>query len=243
MKRIFICHSYYHLLISYLFSQYYSFQNNIVIFCDDNKKFYREIKNFEIIKIDESKEFKDKLLSIRTYCYLPKFLKLFFRKKFIRKLDNISQLKFKKTFDEVYIFNDSSYLLLEILNWDVKKYIYIEDGLRTYDKYNFLLFNKVLYQIFKLPSLFRDGRSSIFSRIYCSRINELDKIQKNKAISFDLNFLLENVNITPFENLLGLRGLPRNFVYNSVLLITQPLYKDGILKSESDKISLYSDAR
>ena len=241
--NLFICHTHFHLMVSII--KVYANPNSkySFILCDqlNNRKNIKDalIKITNVSKVFLVEDgYTGKLLKKEEQNNF-KFFNLFKRKKRVDNLFNF-QINFADI-NNTYVFNDSSTFFLfyfDKVNSDIHL---IEDGFRFYNKLHFGSLNRLLFKIFRLPSLYPDGRSNLLTSIECFHPEKLGFYRKLKSQKLSLN-TLPGILSTPnnvFEKIYKLSK-----IFNDtdkiidVLLITQPLSEDGII-TERRKINIY----
>lgn len=247
-KELYICHTYYHLLISIVKNIRKKGQNDLAIECRDNKvarnnrKILKKLKEKNIFKeihiLDYSNpKGESRYSEIR---YIVKGLKtIFFRvRKFIKK----QKIDFKE-YDEIFIFNDEM-IYGKILNLLKIRYNIIEDGLNSLKNNTALISKKhsgikkiLKTKVFKIPLLAESK--------YIKTIEVNDKngvyLDKDKLIEIPRKELFHSLNSDEKKEICDIFMTEFNVKkYNGYsILIPQPFCDDRILKNELEQINLY----
>lgn len=244
--NLYICHSYYHLLIAVI-KQLKSDTNSDVIlstiftnnFLANDTNLIRRLKKSNlfnnVIIVDYSKEevikikHLDSLNRIRLGC------------KFIRK----KEVDFSK-YKEIYIFNDGT-LMGYILNKLKIRYNFLEDGMDGFkDKYKNFFGSKKFSIKKKIRKFFKVYGIAESPYIKTIEVNDKEDlcINHSKIIEWSKKDVFLNLNSIEKEEILKIFISQYNdlkFFPNSVLILTQPFFESGIFKTEQEKINLYKE--
>lgn len=240
MKKIFICHTEYHVLITLIKSINNKEKNDIVLYgtLKDIDRMYKKLKGLEVFDNIYCFSYKD----IEEIEKIPATRNIFLRrkrlKKKIRESYNLDFLNNK----EIYIFNDSSiigmYLRMKEINYHI-----IEDGLDCYQKierhYNF---KGIKY---KLRIITNDITCSFGSSKYVQTIEvnskkNIDLFFKEKLIEVPRKEMFAKLEKEEREKIINVfLDAPLNLQGEISLLITQPLYKDGFLDNKEQQVEMY----
>lgn len=236
--NLYICETYYHLLIALIKNITEKGKNDLIVSSKltNDEEIYNNVKDSKIFR------------NIYKFKYTQKELEN--RKSRIRFVKNIILLiKMKKDnflnffqYEKIFLFNDNE-LYGKYLNYYKIHYNLLEDGKDCFrnnsiywHKENYIK-KKIKEKIFRLyklgDSIYADSvevnnKSGV--KLRCKNIIEkprkelfLSLNQKDKNNIF--NIFIKDFKIDKFNN--------------CNLLITQPLSEDGYLKSEKDKIEMY----
>ncbi|MCI6272312.1 MAG: glycosyltransferase family 52 protein [Erysipelotrichaceae bacterium] len=227
MKDIYICFTLYHLMITIL--KIDTSKNNVLVLMDS-------IYNAENLKDDILK------LKIFKNIYVLKDRKYY--SKFPIYSNSVkSELNFLKS-NNVYIFNDYSFIG-EFLHRNKIKYHLIEDGYNSF-KYDFLNPSDSFY--YKLKCFFLNktkfkGYSRFCIDIEVNDLNDLPSDNRNnKFLELPRKVLFEkqyNDKKNIIDNIFNVHNV--SLEENSILILTQPLFKDGLVESEDEQFAIYND--
>lgn len=242
MKKIYICHTEYHVLITLIKNINNSKEKNDIVLYGTLKnvnKVYKKIKEtdlFDNVYIFNYRDTEEVEKIPETKNVILRRIRL---KKWIKEKYNFDFLKNK----EVYIFNDNSligmFLRLSKINYNI-----IEDG---YDCYKHIErhydFNGIKY---KIKILINDITNSFGTSKYVKQIevNSLEGINlsfKNKFIEKPRKEIFDKLDNKQKKIIIDVfLDKPLDLSNKEVsLLITQPLYKDGFLDNEEQQIKMY----
>ncbi len=242
MKKIFICHTEYHVLITLIknMQDTNAQKNDIVLYgtLKEIDKLYKKIKLLELFDNIYLFNYKD----TEEIEKIPATRNIFLRrrrlKRRIREAYNLDFLVNK----EVYIFNDNSiigiYLRMQKMNYHI-----IEDGLDCYKNierhYNF----KGLK--YKLRILTNDitcsfGTSKYVQNIEVNSKKDIDVFFKDKFIEVPRSELFSKLEKDEKEKIIEVfLDKPLNLKGEVSILLTQPLYKDEFLSNEKQQMEMY----
>lgn len=245
LVNLYICHTYYHLLISIIKQVKCNIVSDIIISSDfynvnliNDVTLINRLRNSNIFRNVIISDFsKDENLKMK---HLDNLNRVRLGYKYRRK----KEYNFSK-YNEIYIFNDAT-LMGHILNKQKVKYNLIEDGMDCFKiKYNGFRNKKITIKnrILRLFNVYGMAESS---RIKSIEVNDKQNLTvehcdilecpKHKLFS-SLNDkekqLVFNIFVDQHNNLQELA--------DGVLILTQPLNEDKICGSEEDKINIYKD--
>lgn len=242
MKKIYICHTEYHVLISLIKNiTEERGKNDIVLYgtLKNINKIYNGIKKTDIFDNIYLFDYKD----IEEVEKIPATRNVILRrirlKKCLKEKYNFDFLKNK----EVYIFNDNS-LIGMFLRLSKTNYNLIEDG---YDCYKHIErhydFNGIKY---KIKILINDitnsfGTSKYVKKIEVNSLQGINVFFKEKFFEVPRKEMFNSLNSEQRKTIINVfLDTPLNFKNQDVsILITQPLYKDGFLDNEEQQIKMY----
>lgn len=242
MKKIYICHTEYHVLISLIKNINESKgKNDIVLYgtLKNINKVYKKIKQTDLFDNIYLFDYKDTEEVEKIPATKNVILRRIRLKKWIKEKYNFDFLKNK----EVYIFNDNSiigmFLRLSEINYNI-----IEDGYDCYKHierhYNF---NGIKY---KIKILINDitnsfGTSKYVKQIEVNSLQGINVFFKDKFIEVPRKEMFDKLNDEQKKTIINVfLDAPLNLKNQEVsLLITQPLYKDGFLDDEEQQIKMY----
>lgn len=245
MKKIFICHTYYHVLISLVKTLKcpndecdiflsYTWKNEQLL---NDKKILENLRKSDIFKKIIVGNFMSNELNIIKKNQKNTYIKKY---KFIKKFQKNIPYNLKE-YDEIYIFNDNSPIGLYLIYSRIY-YNLLEDGTDCYINNQNIINQKLSIRkiIKKIMKVYELGESKYAKSIEvnCKKgiflknknivenqkkkmINSLTDDEKSKVI----NIFIENNKI---ETLNG-----------KTLIITQPLSEDKILENEEEKKFIY----
>ncbi|GAB6168242.1 glycosyltransferase family 52 protein [Clostridium carnis] len=245
MKKLYICHTVYHVYIMLLKEIK---KNNVIDIIlidsipkyDELKKKLLETKRFNNVQVIEEKNID---INIASNNLLKKLSK---NKEIYKRVYNHINFNYNE-YDEIYIFNDWTKVGYYLITGKIK-YNLIEDGLDSLtiiDKQANIdksIKGKIL-NFFDL-NILPFGQSKYAKSIEVNSLKEL-KIPKNKVVELPRENLVEqlteedkkfiyNIFIDNIRTIDTLKKSP-----NINLILTQPLYKDNLVKSEKKQIEIY----
>lgn len=243
MKKIFICHTEYHVLISVVknIKNATNEKNDIVLYgtLNDIDKIYNKIKESDLFDNVYVFNYKD----TEEIDKLPETKNIILRRKILKNMIRTSyDLNFLNG-KEIYIFNDNSligiYLRMNKMNYNI-----IEDGLNCYKNIErHYKFNSLKY---KVKILVNDLTCSFGSSKYAKTIEvnskkDIKVFFKDKLIEIPRKEIFEALKENEKEKIVNIfLDEPLNLKNTEVsLLITQPLYKDGFLNDKKQQIDMY----
>ena len=240
---VYICITYYHLLVSLAKNIKLKQQNDLVL-CEEvidnvlisNKELIQSIidsgifRNIYLFDFSKNNYKKD----------MNKIIKFYKKTKRMISIKNQKIVDFKK-YRHIYIFNDATSCGM-YLNMNKFKYRLLEDGTNNYTMYKprtFLTAKEKFRNAlgFKFPVL---ATSEYIEYIEVNQIEGV--IIKNKKLKeFSKKKLFDLLNEDEKNKIF--RIFIKNFndkqFKNSALLITQPLSEDMIVQNEMQKVSIY----
>ena len=243
-KDVYICHTYYHVLISVILQLKNKNKSDIIIAADTeenillkDKRLLSNLKNSNlfnnVITFDHSSEINKGLLFDIKYAFL------------INKLYKDNKYEFDK-YREVYIFNEQT-IIGTILNRQKIFYTILEDGRDCYKTKYSKIFNrkkgKLRKKVKEIVGMYDIASSPFIKNIIVNDKNDLlinnkNIIEKPKKDLFnsltkkEKNIIL-NIFINDSDNILKLE--------DSVLIITQPLNEQNFCETEEEKVELYKE--
>ena len=246
-KYLFICNTYYHILIAIIKTLLSGIDSSIFISNSwndrsifDDKKFIKRLKETNIFRnvicFDIYEEYSN-LINIDKK--INNIIKYYMIRDSNKKFENILN-----KFDKIYLFNDTTFIG-RIVNLQNIKYYLIEDGLDCYKNNRDIIISKNdLYHFFRkkilgMPdmgcsqnviSIEVNDKEDIF--IHDKDIIELPRTELFSRVSREDKKSIVNIFIP---------DLDYNGINNLSLLITQPLYQDDIICSEDEQINLYQN--
>lgn len=239
-SELYICNTYYHLLISLIKClrsknkctiMLSSDIKNQCLFQDENLKSRIENSKIcdQVIVFNHSdKEIKLNKNKIAKVIYIMKCAKNY-------------NLQLRK-YDDIYIFYETC-LIGRILNLNNIKYNLIEDGTDFYKKNSHRLIVKRNFKnlVRKIIKFYPFATSPNIKSIEVNDRSGLENIGYN-LIEVPKKSLLDSLTMVEKEKIINIflpNGLPKFKRDNVDLLITQPLSEDRILSNEKTKIELY----
>lgn len=243
MKKIYICHTEYHVLIALIknINQINKVKNDIVLYGTLNNinKMYEKIK--EINLFDNVYLFNHK--DIEEIAKIPETRNVILRRKRLRNwIKESYDFDFLKNKD-IYIFNDNSIIGI-YLRISKMKYNLIEDGFNCYKNIKrHYDFNGIKY---KIKILINDltcsfGTSKYVQGIEVNSKKDIDVFFKDKFIEVPRKEMFAKLSKEEKRKIVNVfLDVPLNLKKQEVsLLITQPLYKDNFLNSKEQQIAMY----
>lgn len=254
MNDLYICYTYYHLLITIIKSLTNNLQYDLLISIDipqidkmiDKIKQIKTIGNIYIINEAPYIELYESKNAI-----IAKITKRRILSKVFNEMTNINILGY----DNIYTYNDmnlaSSYLIV-----NEKKYHLIEDALDFFnyfdEYYNLKKWQYTQSNIFhKLKAWLKIGTNPWGQNKYCLdiEVNDISKIKiSNKKVKelrrrklFDSLTKQDKVII---YNLFTGNNVTERVIKGEkkqMILFTQPLFKDGFVKSEMEQLIVYKN--
>lgn len=248
MKRLFVCHTVYHIFIACIKQMTEKYKADILIAdtVPNNKKIVENIKS---IKLFDNVLYLNQceIVNIKNN-YLKKAVKRSFHfAYFVIKLNNgriYKRLSWLNNYDLICFFNDYTFLGAFCIQNKIKYHL-IEDGFDVFKVFNHFerkgkqaLLKKILFKLFDIP--------------YCMGIAKecVDVEVNNKEI---ITPFIQDVIEIPRKQLIGKLTnediLKLYFVFNmkfindtdtpKLLLLTQPLIEIGVVKSNVEQLRFY----
>lgn len=246
MNSIYICDSYYHLLITIIKNIKNKGKNDLIIASESYNNTLINDKTL-IKKLTNKKVFKN----IYFFDYSKEQIKNNNKNKVIRFISNYILLqkinrKYKfdfSNYEKIYLYLDTG-LVGNILNKRNIKYYLIEDGLDCYKKnYTYLNKSKVKRIIKKLVYGYEGFVSS--KNIISIEVNSIDgiTIKSNKFIEVSREEMFNKLSDEEKKEIceIFLNDLSVLNLSNYSMIITQPLHKDGLVETEEKQVELYKD--
>lgn len=245
MRQLFICHTYYHVLISSIKALkskkndsdiMLSFTLNTNLLPND-KKILEKLEKSKIFKnviLDNNfSEILSKNINLKNMSKLEKLL--YYRKYTKNILCNLNE------YDEINIFNDRSPMGIALSS----KHIYynlLEDGTDCFINNKSLINNpvsikKIIKRVFNVYGM---GESKYVKSIEVNNKNGIFIKNKN-IIENSKKELLKSLTKKEQKTIIEIfiENSKIKLLNNRTLIITQPLSEDGILESEKKKIKIY----
>ena len=241
---IYIVNTYYHLLIA-LAKTLLSKRNTKLIIFNDNSKNSIALNTNLIERLKKEKIFTQINVIGNPFkvSFENKKLSFYIKKIFFTKIFNKNFLDLIDLNDTIYIFNDTSDLG-QILNIKKIKYILIEDGRDCFkNNLNLIKQNKSFKNSLKklLFGYNQIGTSKMIKYIEVNDSNNLN-IHDKKIIECNRDLLFSKLSNYKINKILTIFNIENEMKYirgEFNLLITQPFYKDGILKSKNVQLEMY----
>lgn len=245
-KDVYICNTYYHLLISIIKTilKKEKAKNDLIIFTDRTNKRLSQDKGLidrikaselfnKIIIFDHSEE-EMKIIDSNKNMFIKKRILL-------RKISKQKEVDFK-IYSNIYIFFDIS-LLGSLINYEHHKYNLIEDGTDCFKNSNKsklrqkLTLKKAIKYILNIREM---GQSKYIKTIEVNDSKDI-MIRNKKIVEMPKKMMLKALTDSEKKVIFDL-FIP-DFDYkkynNKNLLITQPLYQDGYFENIEDQINMY----
>lgn len=244
--NLYICHTYYHVLISIIKRFKSGTKSDIILATNVTDNFLVE-DSMLISKLKQSKIFNDVIIfdySKKEKRYEKRFLyisRIFLGNRIIRK----KEYDLEK-YENIYIFNDRT-LIGYILNKSKLFYNLLEDGTDCFkSKHKEILIKKqigIKDYIKKQLNIYGVEESPMISSI---EVNDKEDIFINhyNIIEEPKSEMFFSLNTQEKEKILKIfiRDFDKIIVpVGSTLILTQPLYEDGLLKTEEEKVNLYKN--
>lgn len=246
MKKIFICCTYYHLLISIIKSLKSNGKCDVLLSTGWND--FTLIQDKVLIeKLKKSNIFSDvildeNLIDKRQNVVNSKFkeLKKYFLLKKIKKNFSVDL----SNYDEVYIFSYNN-PIGRIINKNKIYHNLLEDGTDCYKNNRIIIKSKISLKSFikkhllKLEDL---GESKYTKSIEVNDLNGV-VLKNKKIIEASKKKMFESLTNKEKKLIVSLFMKNDNWkkLNNTTLIITQPFYMDNILKTEDEQIKIYKD--
>ena len=246
MKKIYVCHTQYHVLITVLkVLKDTNTENEIILYAtiqevEEIKKRLEAIKLFEKAYIFKENDRVLKTIGENTKNQIE------FRKKLkseIKKYQNSLCILENK---EIYVFNDDS-IVGNYLRLNRKRYNLIEDGLNCYQSIEkHYCFDHTLKERIKTSLNTPDtcfGKSKFVKEIEVNTKEGITVYIKKKMRELPRKELFEGLTDQEKKNIIFvfLGDVELDTIQQATLLITQPLWKDGFLATEKEQIQIYQD--
>lgn len=244
--KIYFCETYYHLLVAILKNIKSKGENEIVINAEftnnrliNDKKVIDNLQKTKIFKKIYFFDFSEKQVENRK----SKF-------HFIKDLQLIKKIYKSKEYDflqarEIYLFYDGG-LISRYLNWCKIDYHLLEDGTdsfknnsKQWQKESF--FKRMIKE--KVFGFYKMGQSPRIKTIEVNDKTGIDNLPEEKVIEFPKKKLFESISNDEKKEILNIfmPDFDSEEFKNSILLITQPFWIDGVLKTEQKQIEMYED--
>lgn len=242
MKKIYICHTVYHVYIAMM--KTYGKYNSDIVLIDTIPNFESLSVNIEKVDIFKSVIILDRELVFgkRIRTFLGNYINN--RLRFIRIKKKLS---FFYRYDEIYIFNDYSEIG-DFLEKAGIKYHLLEDGLdifKQFDVYEDIGYGKklkrIMYKLFEIPYSVGMNKNCIDIEVNNSQnlrsallhpIKECNRKQMLELIPRDyINKMISAFGAKPFP-----------LSSNNLLLLTQILKEILVVNSDKEQIELYRNA-
>lgn len=246
-KCLFICNTYYHILIA-IIKALLSGTDNSIFICNswndrtifNDSKFIERLKKANIFRnmicFDIYREYSN-LINIEKK--INNITKYYIIKDSNKKLKDVFSI-----FDKVYLFNDTTFIG-RIINLQNIKYYLIEDGIDCYkNNKNIIISKNDLYHFFrkKILNMPDMGCSKNVINIEVNDKNDIFIHDKN-IIELPRKELFSRVSSEDKKKIIDIftPDLDYNDMNNLSLLITQPFYQDKLIDSEAEQIKLYQN--
>ena len=224
MRKVFICSTYYHLLIA-ICKIKITDDNTILVFTDifKDNRIIDNLNNNELnIKIEKKVE------------YIYKNMGVFFT--------SLKEKSFFEQFDMIYIFNDNTYIG-HFLHRSKLGYHLVEDGYNYFSHFkreNYTI-KRLLKKFLKNIPLPR-GNSKYCQSIEVNDISVVPKDERyHKFKEVPRKELFENISEERKQLILRVFGVEElsGVTDKSVLILTQPLSLDGLLNTDEKQYGFY----
>ena len=244
MNDLYICSTYYHLLIAIIKNIKIKGRNQLIIAASYNNNKLANDKDL-IEKVKKSKIFS----SVIIFDYSKEQLKCksnnhlqFQIKQYFLFLKIYKKYNFDfSNFEHIFMFNDLG-LIGKIINRKKIKYYLIEDGLDCFEKNMTYSHKNKMYKFIKriLYGYSELGDSKNIISIEVNSKKKLNNYEK-KFVECPKKILFESLSKEERKEItdIFLPNLNLNDLKNASLLITQPLYMDNLLKTEEEQINVY----
>ncbi len=243
-KDLFICNTYYHLLISIIKSFNKKNESDIIITSDRQNCFL--VNNKTIIEaLKKSNIFKNIII------YNNSEKEIFLEKHKIRKQIFLRTQKNNFNYSEyetIYVYHEANHIV-QIMNLLKQEYVLLEDG-TDYFKNNFYYNEKkknkkrLKTKIKHFLNIYDTAESKYIKYIEVNDMKNL-KVYDKKIVECNKKELFNNLNDKQKKIILNIFiGEIKDYkkLNNSMLIITQPLNEDHHLNNEKEKIQLYKEA-
>ena len=253
MKNIYVCNTYFQLLITIIKVMKSDEKNSVVIAdtIDNAKDLIKKIKSANIFS---NIYFYEELKVLNEFKERNIERKPFRKKEMIDLFKEYSTINFA-SYDNIYIYNDWTTIGAYLIDSKLRFHL-IEDGLDAFyyikgnfkDRVTFLnpnLLYRIKYIIKKILNIGYDffGQSKYVIDI---EVNDISKIFiKNKNVKEirkkDLYNSLNKSEKRKIYYLFMSNNINLSSKNKSLLLLTQPLYIDNMVDTEEDQIKIYSE--
>lgn len=242
--NIFICETYYHLLISMIKNIHCENKNDLIIFGDrldnslvDNKILISHLIESQIFRKIYILDYKQDFKRYSHYGVLYQIHRYFFINSIKKNIE-----KTLIDYHQIYLFNDIS-TIGKCINKLHKKYILLEDGLDCFqNNHNIIEINSSFKRIIKqiLYGSSQLGQSKNIEYIEVNNKNNIF-IKNKKIIEAKKDNMFNALSLKDKQLIFNIFSTQINLNYteNYSLMITQPLYNDGLLSSLDEQISIY----
>ena len=241
-KKIYICHTIYHIYIT-LCKEIESNDYVDIVISDsipNRKKLIENMKKLNIIKNIYTIDEKEINLPTRS----NKIDRILYVRKIKKLMYEYIDFDFK-FYNDVYIYNDDTKIGYHLISNKIE-YNLLEDGLNSFkiiDKYanvNYSLKSRIL-SLFNL-NILPYGQSKYAKSIEVTSIENI-KIPINKVKVFDNRIMidkLKNISKKKIYNVFCEDDITNeNKHKNKILILTQPLYEDKFVNSETKQKEIY----
>ncbi len=243
MKMIYICSTYYHLLITIIKALKTNEKVDLLIANNwtdnnllENKDLLQRLIDSKIFNnIDTIDFFEDSnIINSKDISYFQKY------KILMKNSKRISSYLSK--YSQIYLFNDVS-IIGEIININNIKYNLIEDGVDCFKNNENIIHNTFsLKKIIKerLLKIYDMGESKNIKSIEVNDKNDIF-IKNNNIIEKPKKELMSKINKSE-QSIIKDIFIPKlniNFNKGVTVVITQPLFIDKIVKTEEEQIIIY----
>lgn len=244
MNDLYICSTYYHLLIAIIKNIKIKEKNNLIIATNyNNNKLANDKKLIERVK--KSKIFKEVIIfdfSKEQLKYISSNRVIFQIKQYLYFLKIYKKCDFNfSNFENIFMFNDLD-IMGKIINRKKIKYYLIEDGLDCFEKNAYYSQKSKIYKLIK-KILYGYSELGESKNIISIEVNSKEKLSNHAKnfIEYPKKKLFESLSQEGKKEIINifLPNLNSKELKGASLLITQPLYIDNLLKTEKDQINIY----
>ena len=244
MNNLYICSTYYHLLIAIIKNIKFKEKNQLIIAASyNNNRLANDKKLIERIK--ERKIFNDVIIfdySKEQLKYTSNNRVVFQIKQYLLFLKIYKKYDFNfSNYENIFMFNDLG-LIGKIINRKKIKYYLIEDGLDCFEKNTSYSKKSKIYRLIK-KILYGYSELGDSKNIISIEVNSKEKLNnyRKKFIEYPKKKLFESLTQEEKKEIIYIFLPDLNFkeLKDSSLLITQPLHMDNLLKTEAEQINIY----
>lgn len=238
-NKVYICHTYFHLLISILKSIHERGENTVIVTTAsrdrnlyDDARIIKKVKESNIFKdvvfLDDSKaNMLFKKIPFAYYFFLRRIAKKY--KEYLIQYDSIS------------LFHDGT-LIGRVLNVLGLKYDLLEDGINSMSNPQYSPTNKISDRVMRVAKIYRLAQSPNIKHYEVNDASIIsESFDKTKIREEPKKSLFRNLSRNEKKEIMGIFGIDKNIIekkYN-ILLLTQPFDIDYSAISENLKIELY----
>lgn len=238
MRDLYICLTHYHLMVSIIKAKNKGNCSDIIICCNLIKD------EIFVDRLKRTNVFENVIKYDYPYTRLSFIDKIFQKRIVVQQVEKSLDLNFSK-YDKIFIFNEMHYLAW-YLQAKRLTYVLCEDGTNYYkdvhiDKKNISFKRKIL-------ALFGVGFKyfGTYKNIEYIEVNDknLVNIKKHNVIELNKSSFFCEVSKDIVELLMGLFKMENLSLIdenNSLLLLTQPLFEQGVCSDKNLILNLYND--